>query len=87
MKLYKFYADWCGPCKMMDMVINGAKDKLGVEVVNINIDENLFFAQQYQVRSVPTFILFDDTDKDNLKEVKRKTGTMNETQLLEFVGE
>ena len=81
MKLLKFYAEWCGPCKGLTMVINGAKDKLTVPVEDVNIDENLFMAQDFQVRGVPTMVLVDD---DN-NEIKRHVGMMNEAQLLEFV--
>jgi thioredoxin 1 len=81
MKLLKFYAEWCGPCKGLTMVINGAKDQLNVPVEEVNIDENLFMAQDFKVRGVPTLVLVDDQEK----EIKRHVGLLNEAQLLEFV--
>ena len=41
MKLKKFYADWCGPCKGLTMVINGAKDKIDIPIEEVNIDNEI----------------------------------------------
>lgn len=81
MKMLKFQAEWCGPCKMMSMVINGAADKIKVPVVEIDIEKEEATAIRYGIRSVPTMILLDENDN----EVKRKVGAMNEAQLLEFL--
>lgn len=81
MKLLKFYAEWCGPCKGLAMVINGARDKISIPIEDVNIDENLFMATDFQVRGVPTMVLVDDSEK----EIKRHVGMMNEAQLLEWL--
>lgn len=81
MKVLKFYADWCGPCKGLTQIINNAGDKVTLQIENVNIDENIFMAQEYKVRSVPTMIVVDDSEN----EIRRKVGTMNEEQLLEFL--
>jgi len=81
MKVLKFYAEWCGPCKAMTQVIKNAGDKITVPVEEINIDEEIMTSVEYGIRSVPTMILLDD----NNAEVKRQTGAMNETQLLDFL--
>lgn len=81
MKALKFYADWCGPCKGLSQVINNAGDKVTIPIEDINIDETSSNAADYKVRSVPTMILLNDQGA----EVKRKVGTMNEQQLLEFL--
>ena len=81
MKMLKFQAEWCGPCKMMSMVIKGAEDKIKVPVVEIDIEKEEATAIRYGIRSVPTMILLDENDT----EIKRKVGAMNEQQLLEFL--
>jgi thioredoxin-like negative regulator of GroEL len=81
MKVLKFYAEWCGPCKGLSMVIKSAADKITIPIEEVNIDENLMMSQMFNIRSVPTMVL---VDKDE-KEIKRQVGTMNETQLLEFL--
>ena len=81
MKALKFYAEWCGPCKGLSMVIAGAEDKIDVEIENVDIDTCGSLSAQYHIRSVPAMVLLDD----NGTEIKRKVGTMNEAQLLEFL--
>lgn len=57
--LVDFYADWCGPCKMMAPVVEElAGEEPGVKVCKINIDEEMAIAQRYGVMSIPTFIAF-----------------------------
>src|SRR5688572_15943297 len=55
-----FYADWCGPCQAMMPFVKQAAEKLKgkARVIKINIDKNEAAARQYNVRSVPTFIIF-----------------------------
>jgi thioredoxin 1 len=81
MKLLKFYAEWCGPCKGLTMVINGAKDKISIPVEEYDIDNEMFMAQDYKVRSVPTLVLVDDKNQ----EIKRSVGLLTEEKLLEFL--
>ena len=81
MKLFKFYAEWCGPCKGLTMIINGAKDKINIPIEEYDIDNEMFMAQDYKVRSVPTLILVDDKNQ----EIKRSVGLLTEEKLLEFL--
>jgi thioredoxin 1 len=81
MKVLKFYADWCGPCKGLTMVIKGAEDKIKIPIEEINIDNEIMTSVEYGVRSVPTMILLDEHGT----EVKRQVGGMNEAQLLDFL--
>lgn len=81
MKVLKFYADWCGPCKALTRIIDIAGDKVTVPIEAVNIDENIMMSQQFQVRSVPTMVLVDDLEN----EIKRTVGLVNEEKLLEFL--
>jgi len=81
MKVFKFYAEWCGPCKGLSMVVKGAADKITIPVEDVNIDENIMLSQQFKIRSVPTMILVDAQEN----EIKRHVGLMNEAQLLEWL--
>jgi thioredoxin 1 len=58
--LVDFYADWCGPCKMMEPVIQelAKKFKEKIKIIKIDVDKNQQVSLQYGVRGVPTFILF-----------------------------
>ena len=60
--LVDFYADWCGPCKMMAPIVEGLAQGYDgkVKVGKLNIDDEMEIAQQYRVMSIPTFILFKD---------------------------
>ncbi|MFW0862689.1 MAG: thioredoxin [Candidatus Komeilibacteria bacterium] len=58
--LVDFYAEWCGPCKMMSPIIDElAKEYEGkVKIVKLNVDENQQTAGQFQVMSIPTLFIF-----------------------------
>ena len=81
MKVYKFYAQWCQPCKALTKVIQDAKDKINVDIVEFDIDAEMMTAINYGVRSVPTMVLVDENDK----EIKRLNGYANEEKLLDFL--
>ena len=79
MKLLKFYATWCGPCKSLSSVMENMT--LPITVENVDIDQNLDLAKKHNVRSVPTVVVVDDTGT----EIKRAVGMMNEKQILTFL--
>ena len=81
MRVLKFYADWCGPCKMLTEVIHNAQEKINIPIEEIDIDKDSDSAVLYGIRSVPTMILLDS----NNNELKRVVGSLNQTDLLTFL--
>lgn len=81
-KLLDHFAIWCGPCKIMEPIIDELKKELGdkVEVVKINVDEKPEEAQKNGVMSIPTFIVLKDD-----KEVGRKIGVTSKADLLKLL--
>ncbi len=59
--LVDFYADWCGPCKMVQPELEAlAKDCKGVVVAKVNVDENNHLAERFGISSIPCMILFNN---------------------------
>lgn len=58
--LVDFHAEWCGPCKMLEPIVETLAAETPAAVLKVDIDENQQLAQQYQVRGVPTLLLFAD---------------------------
>jgi thioredoxin 1 len=57
--LVDFYADWCGPCKMLSPILERiASEETNFDIAKINVDESQYLAMKYQVMSIPTMILF-----------------------------
>ena len=79
--LVDFYADWCGPCKMLSPVLEEISNETADFVIcKIDTDANQKIAQQFQITSLPTLILFKDG-----KEAARILGLRDKATILAFV--
>ncbi len=80
--LVDFYADWCGPCKMLAPVLEELSSELNdVTIVKVNVDELGVLAQRYKVQAIPSLFYLEDGTMKN-----QKLGYMNKNDLLKFLG-
>ncbi len=80
--LLDFWAEWCGPCKMIAPILDEAATEYAdrLSVMKINIDENPNTPQKFGIRSIPTLMIF----KDGAPQAQ-KLGAMSKSQLTEFL--
>lgn len=80
--LVDFFAEWCGPCKMLAPILKQVKDSLGdgISIIKIDVDKNQALAAKYQVRGVPTMILFKDG-----KQVWRQSGVLQKDEIINVI--
>ena len=80
--LIDFHATWCGPCKVLGPILKEVKDNLGdrVSIIKIDIDKNQPLASKYQVRGVPTMILFQ-----NGKQLWRQSGVVEKKDIIDII--
>jgi thioredoxin 1 len=82
--LVDFFAEWCGPCKMMSPILKQTKDALGdkATIIKIDVDKNPEAAQHFNVQGVPTLILFKDG-----KVKWRQSGVVQSNMLVQVVNQ
>lgn len=80
--LVDFFAEWCGPCKTQAPVLKEVKSEIGdkVRIIKIDVDKSPAIAQQYQVSSIPTLILFR-----NGQAIWRQSGLATRKQLVDVI--
>ncbi len=80
--LVDFFATWCGPCKMMQPILEDTAKKMGekVKIVKVDVDKNPLAASKFQVRGVPTLILFQKG-----KILWRESGVVPSHQLVKSI--
>jgi len=81
--MVEFFADWCGPCRIVGPLVEEfANDMHGkAEVLRVNVDDNQALAQEYSVRSIPSFIVFKGG-----RAVARETGVISKSQMRTMLG-
>ncbi|EMA27661.1 thioredoxin [Haloarcula japonica DSM 6131] len=80
--LVDFYADWCGPCQMLEPVVETVTAETAAKVAKIDVDANQKLATEYGVRGVPTLLLFTNGEL-----VERLVGLQDEAQLRSVIEE
>ena len=80
--LVDFWADWCGPCKMLVPTLEEIAREFSnkIKVVKVDIDKSPHLQKKYNIRSIPTLLLFKDS-----KIVATKTGLITKNQIVELI--
>ena len=80
--LVDYWAEWCGPCKMIAPILDEIADEYGekVKVCKVNVDENQETAAKYSVRGIPTLMLFKNGEVE-----ATKVGALSKSQLAAFL--
>ena len=80
--LVDFFATWCGPCQMLMPVLKEVKTNLGERVIilKIDVDKNKELAAKYQIRGVPTMLLFQ-----NGKQIWRQSGVLTKDEIIRSI--
>lgn len=82
--LVDFFAEWCGPCKMMTPVLEELKNDLKEDIIilKVNVDKNTAISSKFQIKGVPTFILFKQG-----KMLWRQSGMLQKQDLVNLINQ
>ena len=82
--LVDFFAEWCGPCKMMTPILKEVKESIGenATIIKIDVDKNPEAANQFQVQGVPTLIVFKKG-----KQLWRQSGVVSKNGLISIINQ
>jgi len=82
--LVDFYADWCGPCKTLAPILKQVKHELkdSIKIIKIDVDKNNVIASKYQVRGVPTMLLFK-----NGSQLWRQSGVLQKNDIIATINQ
>lgn len=75
-----FYAEWCGPCRMLSPILDKVSKELSLDTYKVNVDDVEEVARRYGIMSIPTVMIFSKGE-----EVRKHVGFMEEEELKEFV--
>jgi thioredoxin 1 len=80
--LVDFFATWCGPCQMLSPILKQIKDNLGerIVIIKVDVDKNKDIASKFQVRGVPTMMLFQDG-----KQLWRQSGVLTKDEIIKII--
>jgi len=78
--LVDFYAEWCGPCKMLGPVLESVASEIETKIIKVDVDKCGNLATKYAVMSVPTLIVFE-----NGKEIKKEIGFLSKEKIIDLV--
>ena len=79
--LVDFFANWCGPCKMLAPVLEEVSEQVDSKIVKVDVDELPELARRYGIFSIPTLLLFE-----NGQLVRKQSGYLNADDLIDFIG-
>ncbi|MCX8519423.1 MAG: thioredoxin TrxA [Methylophilaceae bacterium] len=80
--LVDYWAEWCGPCKMIAPILNDIADAYAgrLKIAKLNIDDNQLTPPKYGIRGIPTLMLFKDGNVE-----ATKVGALSKSQLMAFI--
>lgn len=78
--LVDFYAEWCGPCRMIAPFLEEIQAEMGIDIVKVNIDESPNIASEHNVMSIPTLAIFKKGEK-----ISVNVGAASKARLIDWI--